>query len=296
MDQLVYLDQSGLSALARDDSRESSSEFARILNRNHLKLAISFPHVCETAKAPIDILEKLTHFVDNLPWVSLRPLIFMMKTELQNEFYRFLKVEKRKVVSPVGRIFDEFETDNFGELVLFARSNAMAKGRNLQKLVNDHDARMKILMAINSSDLKKERHDALANFSSRELKDRHTAELPFELPKHSLDHKEFIKDFDWNKCPYFGSYTAFQSYRYKDRLRNPSGDLCDAEHAVLAAVGCDYVMLERNAVAILNQSKKDARYKAKIFFSVKDLMDEIINRTSERASGTKGSLIVVPER
>jgi len=272
---IVYLDQNGLSQLAKSQYLLSYS--AQIFKRKNLQLGISFPHFYETFKAPDDMKTLLIKAVDTFDWVQLIPLIRILDAEVKNEFYRFLNISKREETHSTGPIFQKvgINLSSFGEILNFGSSN-VEYVKYVQQATKGHDAKMKNLMENASSDLENERKAILCHFRDTILKSRGTVDLPFELPSNSLNDQEFIDNFDWEKTPYLKLYTAFQCYRYKNITRKPSGDMADAENAILGAVGCDYLMLERNSIDVLRQLKSaEFNYKATAYSSIETLLENL---------------------
>lgn len=280
--KIVYLDQNWISKLGMDDMRNVLDELSQILNRRSMVLGISFPHIYETVKASDVKRQSIFGVIQRLGWIQLKPLLFHIDAEFNNEFYRFMRLKSKDTSDPVGPIFPDIPDASFRELVSYASLNADG-GRWITSYVNQSDKNFQTIanaVPADKSDrnfnLNAHRAGFLLNSEIPRIKKGERLNLPIQ-PTPNFSEKEFMVHFDWNSCPYSSCYTAFQFFRYADKSRkNYSGEIADTEHSVLGVLGCDYVAVDAMSAEVLKQMRGDGIiFKATVFGDLDSLIEHL---------------------
>ncbi len=88
--------------------------------------------------------------------MQVRHIIHIIRDELINEFYRYLKLEERISITPFGEIYPNMRDSTFESLVNFVRSNSKG-GNHVRTYIHESDDRMKRLMSTIRTSRKDER-------------------------------------------------------------------------------------------------------------------------------------------
>lgn len=273
---ILYLDQGILINLSRDGNL--LKRLKEILKQKNAKIALSFAHVQETAKWKNNI--KLIETIEDLPCIKLTELKRIFECELDNEFYRFLNFDKRRSMDIID---DDSGDHSFRDFVNQARRNTN-NATTIKSVNYTYEDNIKRDLAIRpdgtrfEEDLLRERENLLNGRVNEYFTPKKIYQLiGMHLPSKCLDAQEFVKKFDFTRCPYLSTYNEFQTRRYRDKKRNPQNDLADIEHAVHGALSCDVLVIEGNAANVIRQMDKTGSIKAKFFTDLNTAMDYLEN-------------------
>ncbi|MFH1093118.1 MAG: hypothetical protein V1739_03055 [Candidatus Omnitrophota bacterium] len=180
---------------------------------------------------------------------------------MKNEFYRYIKLPNKIVnFKPISSIFSSnFKIKGFGKIVRYFSKNPRYLNNIQQHKINHENKIRELLKKKQLPSVKKqlenERDNLLNDYINNFLKEENL-DLVIKLPRRSLDAIDFKRKFFWERCPYSQFYTIFQTLKYRDKTRDPKGDLGNLEHAAIGAISCDVLCIEKNACEIIKQCKK----------------------------------------
>lgn len=279
---ILYLDQRDIINLTKNAAKRS--EIYAVMQQKDISLGISFAHIIETVTDKEEKRESIIKVVEQLGYAEMTHMVNIFDAEVKNEFYRYLNLlDKIIKISPVSSIFSRtFKLHGFGEIVRhFSKNPSHLADIQQHKKEYENEVRdllLKLKSQSSEKQLDGEKNNLLNNYINNFLTERNI-DLSIKLPPKSLDAREFRKNFSWERCPYLSFYTLFQVLRYRDRSRDPRGDLGDLEHVVIGSLSCDVLCIEKNAYEIINQcqQRKSPTIKAKTFNNLEETIDYLKN-------------------
>lgn len=281
---IAYLDINHIIDLSKDENKAKLEELVTLFQEKGISLGISFAHIAETIKIQ-DYSYSIKPIVDVIDRFSMQQLTFnidIFDAEIANEFYLYLKLPfKKRNVNPIGPIFKKFEIfNNYAEIISRALKIQGIKEATTSTLGGyegkvrksfKEDKKMPFPQA-----LKRERLGFLEAYQERLIKEI-VRNLRIQLLPKSINFLDFVKTFDFDRCPYVNLYTKFVSKLYLNTKRDPSGDLADHGHVSTAVMVCDYFVTERNNAGILNEliNQHQVESKSKVYSSLDDFIESL---------------------
>ena len=267
---IVYLDQNKIIELAGNP--QLLTELQSVLAAKGTQVGISFAHACETATIPsarrvTDIVKTVTA----LPYVHLRSLMLIVQDEIMNEFYRFLKVPRRRPSQIVGAFGPEHPQTNFGMVVTELRNNTN-RGDAIRASIDGYQAEIVRDLSKHKQTNRELVETGFFNVAEKYLTSRNIQLSGLVLLPGSISFEDFRKHFDFSNCPHINFMVDFQLRRYKDRVRKlEAGDFCDTEHATHGSISCDVLVIERFAREMVEQiGRSGLRLRAKSFSDLRE--------------------------